>query len=95
MKINVDNTKVLRMSREPSTVQCVVDQKQLENVKYFNCFGSMKTSDARCTRETKSRNAMAQAAFNRKKILFTSRLELNFKEESSEVLHFEHSIVWC
>jgi hypothetical protein len=29
----------------------MIDQKQLENVEYFNYLGSMKTSDARFTRE--------------------------------------------
>jgi hypothetical protein len=32
---------------------------QFENVEYFNYLGSMITSDARCTREIKSRIAMA------------------------------------
>jgi hypothetical protein len=31
----------------------------------------MITNDARCTREIKSKTAMAKAAFNRKKNLFT------------------------
>jgi hypothetical protein len=37
----------------------------------------MVTNDARCTREIESRIAMAQAAFNRKKTRFTSKLDLN------------------
>jgi hypothetical protein len=35
----------------------------------------MITNNARCTREIKSRIAMAKPAFNRKKILFTSKLD--------------------
>jgi hypothetical protein len=50
---------------------------QLENVEYFNYLGSMITNDAMCTREIKSRIAMAKAAFNKKKTLFTSKLDLN------------------
>jgi len=38
---------------------------------------------------------MAKAAFNKKKNLFTSKLDLNFEEETSEVLRLEHSSVWC
>jgi hypothetical protein len=38
----------------------------------------MITNDARCTREIKSRIATAKAAFNRKKTLFPSKLDLNF-----------------
>jgi len=51
------------------------DQKQQENVEYFNCFGSMITSDARrSTWEIKSWIAMA---FNKKKTLCTSKTNLN------------------
>jgi hypothetical protein len=55
----------------------------------------MVTSDARCTCEIKFRSAMAKAAFNRKKTLFTRKFDLNLKKKASEVLHLEHSIVWC
>jgi hypothetical protein len=51
----------------------------------------MITNDARCTREIKSRIAMAKAAFNKKK----TKLDLNFKKTSCEVLHLEHSYIWC
>jgi len=37
----------------------------------------MLTNDGRCTCEIKSRIAMAKAAFNKKKTLFTSKLDLN------------------
>jgi hypothetical protein len=57
----------------------VIDQKQLKKVKYFNYLGSMITNDPRCIREIKSRIAMAKAAFNRKKPLFTSKLDINLK----------------
>jgi hypothetical protein len=35
----------------------------------------------RCTREIKSRIAMAKAAFNKKKNLFTSKLDLNLRKK--------------
>jgi len=38
--------------------------------------------------------AMAKAAFNKKKNLFTSKLDLNLRK-TSEVLRLEHSSVWC
>ena len=38
-------------------------------------------NDARCTREIKSRTAMARATFNRKKSLFTSKLDLNLRKK--------------
>jgi hypothetical protein len=36
--------------------------------------------DKRYTREIESRIAMAKAAFNRKKILFTTKLDLNLRK---------------
>jgi hypothetical protein len=58
-------------------MKITIDEKQLENVEYLNSLGSMITNDARCTRVIKSRIAMAKAAFNKKKNLFTSKLDLN------------------
>jgi hypothetical protein len=55
MEMNVEKTKVLRISRQPSPIKVMTDQKQLENVEYFNYLVSMITNDARCTSEIKSR----------------------------------------
>jgi hypothetical protein len=41
----------------------------------------MVTNDARSTREIKARIAMAKAAFNKKKTLFTSKLDLELREK--------------
>jgi hypothetical protein len=43
--------------------------------------GSLLTDDGRCTCEIKSRIAMAKAAFNNKKNLFTSNLDLNLRKK--------------
>ena len=80
MKMNVEKTKVMRISRRPSPVTISLDQKQLENVKCFKYLGSMLTDDGRCTCEIKSRIAVAKAAFNKKKNLFTSKLNLNLRK---------------
>jgi hypothetical protein len=40
----------------------------MENVEEFNYLGSMITNDARCTREIKARIAMAEAAFDKKRL---------------------------
>jgi hypothetical protein len=71
MEIHVGKTKVKGISRNPSPVKIMTDQKQLENVNYFNHLGNMTTNDARRTRGIEFRIAMAKAAFNRKKNLFT------------------------
>ena len=36
METNVEKTKVMRISRQPSPLLIMLDQQQLENVKYFN-----------------------------------------------------------
>jgi hypothetical protein len=53
-----------------------------------------ETNDARLMLEIKSRIAMTKAAL-KKKGNFHQEIELKFKEESSELLHFEYSFVWC
>jgi hypothetical protein len=57
------------------------DQNQPKNVKYCNNLSSMRTNDARCTYEMKPRIAMAKAAFNNKKTLFTSKLDLYLRKK--------------
>jgi hypothetical protein len=61
-----------KISPSPSPLQIMIDQKQLENVKHFNYLGSIIANEARCVRETKSRNAMERSELNRKKALLTS-----------------------
>ena len=53
----------------------------------------MLTDDGRCTCEIKSRIAMAEAAFNKKKNLFYQQIGLKFEEETSEMLRLEHGCV--
>jgi hypothetical protein len=66
----------MRISRQLSPVQIMIESKQLESVEYFSCLGSMITNDARCTREIEYRIATEKAAFNKKKTFFTRKLEL-------------------
>ena len=73
--------KVMKISRQLSTVTIMIDQKHLENVECFKYFSSMLTNDERCTCEIKSRIAMAKATFNKKKTLFTSTLDLNLRKK--------------
>jgi hypothetical protein len=41
----------------------------------------MLTNDGRCTCEIKSRIAMAKAAFNKKRALFTSKMDLELSKK--------------
>jgi len=67
--------KIMRISRQPSPVTIMIEQKQLENVECFKYLCSILTNGGKCTCEIKPRIAMAKAAFNKKKTLFTSKLD--------------------
>jgi len=71
----------MRISRQPFPVKIMIDQKQLENVDSFKYLGSILTNDGRCTCEIKCRIAMAKAAFNKKRALFTSTLDLELRKK--------------
>ena len=45
INMNVEKTKVMRISRQSSPVTIMIDQKQLENVECFKYLGSMLTND--------------------------------------------------
>jgi hypothetical protein len=80
MEMNVHQSNVVRITKQPSPVKIRIDQKRLENVEYFTYLGSM-INDARCTLEIKPRIAMAKAAFSEKKALFTSKLDLYLRKK--------------
>jgi len=44
MEMNVEKSKVTRISREPSPVTIMIDQKQLENVECFKYLGRRLTN---------------------------------------------------
>jgi hypothetical protein len=70
----------MRISRQPSLVQILTDQKRPVNVEYFNYLGSMITNAARCACEIKCRIAMAKEAFHKKETLFTKKPNLNLRK---------------
>jgi len=71
----------MRISRQPLPVKLTIDQKQLVNVESFKHLGSMLTNDGRCTCEIKSRIATEKAAFNKKRVIFTSTLDLKLRKK--------------
>jgi hypothetical protein len=71
----------MRISRQPSPVQMIKDQKQWKNVKYFHCLCNIKTNDARCAREIEFRISMAKTAFNKLTTPFSSKLELHLRKK--------------
>jgi len=81
MEMNVEKTKVMRISRLQFPVKIMIDQKQLENVESLKYLGSILTNDGGCTCEIKCRIAMAKAALNKKRALFTSTLDLELRKK--------------
>jgi hypothetical protein len=79
--MNVERTKVMRISRQPSPLKIMLNQKQLENLESFKYLGSILTNDGICTCEIKCRIAMVKAAFNKKRTLFTSTLDLELRKK--------------
>jgi hypothetical protein len=73
--------KVKRISRQPLPVKIMIDQKQLENVGSFKYLGSNLTNNRRCNCEIKYRIAMAKTAFNKKRTLFTSTMDLELRKK--------------
>ena len=81
MEMNVETTKVMRISRQPFPVKIRIGQKQPQNVEPFKYLCSILTNDGRCTCEIKCRIAMAKAAFNKKTAPFTSTLDLELRKK--------------
>jgi len=54
----------------------MMDQKQLDNVEYFNCLDRTMASGAKCTREIESKIALAK----QHSTIFTSKLDLNVRK---------------
>jgi len=71
----------MKISRQPSSVEFMIDQKQLENAEYFIYLGSIIINDARRTREIKSRIVMAKTAFNKTKALYGSKLDSDLRKK--------------
>jgi hypothetical protein len=68
-------------SRQQLLTGIITDPKQPQHVQHFNYLGSTETRDATRTPGIKSRMAMAKAAFNKMKAIFTRKLDLNLKKK--------------
>jgi hypothetical protein len=55
-------------------------EKQLENVEYFKCLGSLIRSDASCIRVHKSTISMATTVLDREKTLFYQQIRLDLRK---------------
>jgi hypothetical protein len=93
-EMNVEKTKVIRLEGEPSQLHIMIDQNNWR-MKYLKYLGGIIRNKERRTHEIKFRITMTKAEFNRKKILFTSKFNLNLSKKLMKVLNLEFSIVWC
>ena len=71
----------MRISRQPFPVKIMIQQKQLENVESFRYLGSILINDGRCTCDIKCRIATDKAAFNKKRAIFTNKLDLELRKK--------------
>ena len=85
----------MRISGYPSPEQIMTDQKQRENVEYFNCSDNMITSETKYAREINSRNAMAKATISEKKGPFTNKLDVNLRKKLVRCYIWCTAFVWC
>ena len=83
---------MLGISRQASPMHIMVDQTQPENMDCLNYVGRIRTNDARCTQEVKSRIAVVKA-FKQEEDSFHKHFGLKFKEETIRVPHLEYCFV--
>ena len=67
MEVNLEKIKVMKISRETSTVEIMISQRKLENVEYFKYLGNVITNDARYTLKIKSRIAIKKSSIQQEK----------------------------
>jgi hypothetical protein len=85
----------MRVSRQPFPVKFMIDQKELENVESFKYLGSMLTNDGRSSCEIKSRIATAKSVFNKKKTLFTRKIDLELRKKPVKFYIWSRAFLWC
>jgi hypothetical protein len=81
MEINVQQTRLMRISRCPSPVQIMTGQTQSQKLRILKYLISLLEKNVRYTREMKSRMVIAKAVFNKNKAPFTSKLTLNLRKK--------------
>ena len=71
MKINVDKTKVMKVSRNGGEINISIDGQKVEQVSKFKDLGAWITEDGRNEVEIRTRIGMTKDAFNKRKELLT------------------------
>jgi hypothetical protein len=71
MKINIEKTKFIRVSRERGEVNITINGAKIDHVKSFKYLGHTLTEDGRSEREINCRIAQANESFGNRKELPT------------------------
>ena len=81
MKINVDKTKVMKVSRNGGEINISIDGQKVEQVSKFKYLGAWITEDGRSEVEIRTRIGMAKDAFNKRKELLTRGMSKEVKKK--------------
>jgi hypothetical protein len=94
MEMNVEKTKVMRISRQPSAMQIMIEQQQPAIVGYCSYLGGtiqiMQNVRVKLNLEWPCHSSIQQNI-----TLFTSKLDVNLGKKLLKMLHLEHSFVRC
>ena len=80
MRINIKKTKIMKIGRKRGNVEVGLNGELLEQVTDFKYLGSILHEEGRCTKEIKTRIAMAKCTFNSRRGLLTMGLSLNLRK---------------
>jgi hypothetical protein len=81
MEINIDQSEVVRVSRNIELLHNKLNNRELKEVDYFKYLGSVLTRDGYCAKQIKMRIVIAKEAFNRKISLLTSKLNIELRKK--------------
>jgi hypothetical protein len=80
MKISTSKTEVMKISREPGTLEIYVDDFKLKQVSEFKCLGSIFTADGRLDREIETRRQKANpVSYQLSPLLKHSNIDMTIK----------------
>ena len=60
LKLNMKQTKLLKIGKIQSDAGVIVDDEQMEVVEHFKYLGSLKSADGNCSKDTRSQIGMAK-----------------------------------
>src|SRR5580692_8781801 len=96
IKINVNKTKVMVVSREEGrSVNLIIDGHKVEHVKTFKYLGVIMTENGSCIEEVKARIGMAKVAFNKTRERVTKGLKTELKKRLVQTLMWPVALYGC